>query len=296
MAKQKGHRANKPNDSFGTVNDGGLYRGNYRDEVYVEEDDETTVEAKDPSNEATPEQENEQSFAVAPEESETDYKKRYDDLKRHYDSRLDEWKKEKDELSNTQQVGRESGLSASQLPKTPEELREFQAKYPDVYAIVETISTLRADDKLQEMKSEIQHLKGREKELEVKSAYKELLSTHPDFPALKKDGKFLEWLDKQPTSISDGIYKNNQDARWASRVLDLYKADMGIPKQRKKSRDSDPALGITKASAKNVVSEVSGNKKIWKASEIGKMKSWQFEKLETELDAARSEGRINFNA
>jgi len=71
---------------------------------------------------------------------------------------------------------------------------------------------------------------------------------------------------------------------------------MGISKQRKKSRESDPALGITKASAKNVVSEVSGDKKVWKASEIGKMKPWQFEKLEGELDTARSEGRINYNA
>ena len=47
MAKPKGHRANKPNDSFGTVNDDSLYRGKYREEVYKDEDEEV-VEAEDP--------------------------------------------------------------------------------------------------------------------------------------------------------------------------------------------------------------------------------------------------------
>ena len=185
MAKPRGHRANKPNDSFGTINDDALYRGKYREEVYKDDDEdgETNVEAQDPStDEATPEQENEESFAKAPEESDTDYKKRYDDLKRHYDSKLEEWKREREEIANAQQAGRESGLSTSELPKTPEELREFKQKYPDVYAVVETISSLRADDHVRELKNEIKQLKGKEQELEVKSAYKELLSNHPDFP------------------------------------------------------------------------------------------------------------------
>jgi hypothetical protein len=39
-----------------------------------------------------------------------------------------------------------------------------------------------------------------------------------------------------------------------------------------------------------------GGDRIWKASEIGKMKPWEFEKMEQELDAARIEGRIDFNS
>jgi len=35
--------------------------------------------------------------------------------------------------------------------------------------------------------------------------------------------------------------------------------------------------------------------RVWKASEIGKMKPWEFEKLEKELDEARAEGRIDYN-
>ena len=291
MAKQKGHRANKPNDSFGTINDDNLYRGKYRKEVY--KDEEEAVEAQDPSTkeEATPEQ---QSFAEPREGSETDYKKRYDDLKRHYDTKLDEWKQEREELAKTREAGANSGLASNELPKTPEELEQFKSKYPDVYAIVETVSSLQAQSKLDSLKGEIETLKGREEELTVQSAYKELLTAHPDFPDFKTDEKFLAWLDEQPESISDGIYKNNKNAKWGIRVIDLYKADMGIGKKTRRSKDVDPAAAVTRSTAKDVAGEAQPDKKIWKASDIGRMKPWQFEKLEAEIDAARAEGRIDY--
>ena len=293
MAKPKGHRANKANDSFGTINDDNLYRGKYREEVYQDEDEVATAE--DPSEEeATPEAKD-TSFAEPKEGSETDYKKRYDDLKRHYDTKLDEWKQEREELAQTRKAGEDSGLKASELPKTPEELEAFKAKYPDVYAIVETVSSMQAQNKLESLKGEIETLKGREQELEVQSAYKELLSAHPDFQELKTDEKFLMWLDQQPASIADGIYKNNKDAKWAIRVVDLYKADMGVGKKTRKSKDADPAAVVAKTAAKDVVGEASGEKKIWKASEIGRLKPWEFEKIEKEIDAARAEGRIDYS-
>jgi hypothetical protein len=295
MAKPKGHRANKANDSFGTINDNNLYRGKYRDEVYQDEDEVATVE--DPSEEeATPETKEEASFAQPKEGSDTDYKKRYDDLKRHYDSKLEEWKQEREDLAKAQQAGRDSGLQNSELPRTPEELDQFKAKYPDVYAIVETVSSLQAESKLQTLKQEVETLKGREQDLKVQSAYKELLNAHPDFPDIKTDEQFLVWLDDQPESISNGIYKNNTDSKWAIRVVDLYKADRGIGKKTpKKSRDADPAAVVTRTATKDVTGEAQTDKKIWKASEIGRLKPWEFEKIESEIDAARAEGRIDYS-
>jgi len=295
MAKPKGHRANKANDSFGTVNNQNLYRGKYREEVYQDDDEETMV-AEDPSeNEATPE--GNTSFAEPQEGSDTDYKKRYDDLKRHYDSKLDEWKQEREELANAQQAGRDSGLDMSQLPKTPEDLAKFKQDYPDVYAIVETVSSLQAENRLKDLKDEVETLKGREKKMEVQSAYKELLNAHPDFQNLKTDEKFLTWLDEQPSSIADGIYKNNTDSKWAIRVVDLYKADTGVSiKKRRNASDADPAAVVKTSTVKDVDGESSGDKKIWKASEIGRLKPWQFEKLEAEIDSARAEGRIDYSS
>ena len=296
MAKPKGHRANKPNDSFGTINDDQLYRGKYREEVYTDDDEESTeVEAQDPSQEeATPV--TTEGFAEPKEGSDTDYKKRYDDLKRHYDAKIDEWKREREELEQAQKTGLEQGVALSELPKTPEDLEAFKRKYPDVYDIVETISTMKADSRLQELRQEVESLKGREKELEVQSAYKELLNAHPDFPQLKADEKFISWLEDQPSSIADGIYKNSTDAKWGIRVLDLYKADMGISKTRKKRSDADPAAAVTKTASKDVSGDAGSSKKIWKASDIGKLKPWEFEKIEKEIDAARAEGRIDYKA
>jgi len=296
MAKQKGHRANKANDSFGTINSDTLYRGKYRDEVY-QDDDEDEVKASDPSeDEATPE--DEPTFAKPKEGSDTDYKKRYDDLKRHYDSKLEEFKKEREELLQAQQAGKDSGLKASELPKTPEELERFKAKYPDVYAIVETVSSMQAESRMNDLKKEVESLRGREQELEVKSAYKELTSAHPDFVELKTDERFLAWLDQQPASIADGIYKNNKDAKWAIRVVDLYKLDTGNQGSKpKKTRDADPAAVVGKTAAKDVVGEANphGDKRVWKASEIGKLKAHEFERYEKDIDAARAEGRIDYS-
>lgn len=295
MAKPKGHRANKPNDSFGTINDDKLYRGKYREEVYVEEEDNESLEtapSEEKTEEATQEQD-ETSFAKPRENSDTDYKKRYDDLKKHYDTKLEEWKKEREELSTARQVASNSGVETNEIPETLEELEEFKSKYPDVYRVVERISGMQAETHVKELKEEVETLRGREEELKVRSAYKDLLSAHPDFTELKSSDTFLAWLDSQPESIANGIYKNNTDSKWAIRVVDLYKADKGLGKRTKTKKDADPAAVVSKTSSKDVATNTS-DKKVWKASEIGRMKPWQFEKLEAELDAARAEGRIDY--
>jgi hypothetical protein len=292
MAKQKvrGHRANKPNDSFGTVNDEGLYRGKYRDEVYEDDDDNVEVEAQ----QEEPEEKEATSFVQGSEERDHDYKKRYDDLKRHYDEKVQAFKQREKEMEQAMQ-----SAAASQnitLPKSPEELERFKQEYPDVFDVVETIATLKAQERASGLEQEIEVIREREKELKVQSAYRELMNNHPDFNEIKADEAFLAWLDEQPESISDGIYKNNTDARWASRVLDLYKADQGIStKKRTKSNEAAAAV-IRSPKAKDISSEATGDKKIWKVSQIARMKPHEFEKLESELDAARSEGRIDYNA
>ena len=292
MAKQKvrGHRANKPNDSFGTVNDEGLYRGKYRDEVYEDDDDNVEVEAQ----QEEPEEKEATSFVQGSEERDHDYKKRYDDLKRHYDEKVQAFKQREREMEQAMQ-----SAAASQnitLPKSPEELERFKQEYPDVFDVVETIATLKAQERASGLEQEIEVIREREKELKVQSAYRELMNNHPDFNEIKADEAFLAWLDEQPESISDGIYKNNTDARWASRVLDLYKADQGISTKRRTKSNEAAAAVIRSPKAKDISSEATGDKKIWKVSQIARMKPHEFEKLESELDAARSEGRIDYNA
>ncbi len=296
MAKRvKGHRANKPNDSFGTINDDKLYRGKYREEVDNEEDEENEeeLEAQEDTEEAsaTP-QEAPESFAAQEKEQESpEYKKRYDDLKRHYDKKLKEWQEKEDDYVSRLM----SEKSVPDLdPDAGVDLNTFKEKYPDVYDAITKISSAQSEGRMKNLEDELSTIREREKKLEKQKAYQELLRNHPDFDELKASDEFTEWLQGQPKSISDGVYNNATDAKWASRVVDLYKADTGLTKKSAKPRKkNDAAMSVSKPSAKEVASSA-GDKRIWKASEIGKMKPWEFEKMESELDAARAEGRIDY--
>jgi len=290
MAKQvKGPRANKPNDSFGVINNPSLYKNKYREEVDKDDQDEVEQQielAPEEESEATPKNE---SFATTEKEGESDaYKKRYDDLKRHYDKKLDEWKSERDALEAANKVT-DTGV---QMPTTPEEITEFKQKYPDVYKVVESVASMQAEQKTGDLKEKINSLQQREEDLVVQNAYSELLTAHPDFQDIKTDEKFLEWLDEQPTSIANGIYKNNKDAKWASRVLDLYKIDAGISSKKTTSTNKQSAAEVVKSPKAREISDSNSNKKIWKMEDIARLKSWEFEKFEKEIDQARAEGRI----
>ena len=297
MAKQpvRGVRANKPNDSDGVVNNPSLYRGKYRDDVYKDDEEE---QVQDPTEEvATQEQEQQEETFVSAKKEETapehDYKKRYDDLKRHYDQKIQEFKTEKQELESAMQ---QSNVNVP-LPKTPEELEKFRQEYPDVYDVMETIASEKANQQAQGLQEELKTLRDREKENLVKVAYRELKTLHPDFEEIKTDEKFLQWLEEQPDTISDGVLKNNTNARLAARVIDLYKADMGITtKKQSKKPDVSAAMSVTPPRAKEIKTDQNANKKVWKGSDIAKMKPWEFEKLEADIDLARQEGRIDMNS
>jgi len=294
--KVRGHRANKPNDSFGTVNSKTLYRGEYRDKVYEDEEENNDTEDQqvDPSSEATQQSEESDSFVEDKRTDEShDYKKRYDDLKRHYDEKVNEFKQEiatLKELTQQKVVSMPQGVAA---PRTQEELEEFKERHPEIYEMVQAVSTMQTEAQVSELRNELGTIKEREKQLEKQKAYEELLRLQPDFDTLKANKDFLSWLEEQPASISDGIYKNNTDARWAARVVDLYKADKGL--NQKKTKSSSAAEAVTRTPAREVKTNATDGKRVWKASQIAKMKPWEFEKNEAELDAARAEGRIDYN-
>ena len=249
------------------------------------------LDKDDPEPEVKTEEEeqSEQSFlSNKPKPVEHDFKKRYDDLKTHYDNKLNSWKQEKETL--------EAQAKATQAEpanlKSSEELDNFKDEYPDVYGVVETVSKKQADSRVSKLESEIQGLKQKEQDLVRDGAQTELLSVHPDFLDIKDTDEFNAWLSDQPTSISDGITKNGTDAKWAVRVLDLYKSDAGKASTTSKPDLKSAAQAVTKTKPVQY-SAKAGNKKIWKQSEIRKLKPGEFEILEKEIDLAAKEGRIS---
>ena len=63
---------------------------------------------------------------------------------------------------------------------------------------------------------------------------------------------------------------------------------------RSKSKAS-AADSVTTRKSREVNVEANGGEKIWKASEIGRLKPHEFEAIEAELDKAKAEGRIDLN-
>jgi|TARA_R100000306_G_C4374701_1_gene141441 hypothetical protein len=224
-----------------------------------------------------------------------DYKKRYDDLKRHYDTKLNEWKQNREILEAKVKMTQQPTPRIEELPKTAEELENFRSQYPDVYDVVETISSLKANDRIQEVEERLENLKEKEVEAERATAEKQLLSMHPDFEDLKTDENFITWLEEQPTSISDGVYHNNTDVRWAARVIDLYKADVGQTTTKSRSgskRNKRAAEAVTRTASNRGLDTIGSDKKIWTVDEISRLKPWEFEKFEKDIDAASREGRV----
>ena len=248
---------------------------------------------EDTPQEATPQ---ETGFMNNETQPTHDYKKRYDDLKSHYDRKQNENKQKLEELEAKSRLAEKSKITANYIPpKSDEDLKQFKKKYPDVYDVVETISQKQALQQTEALQEEVKSLRKREEDLVVQGAYRELLNAHKDFSELKDSPEFIDWLNTQPSSISDGVTKNSKDSKWAIRVVDLYKADNGLSKSRPNSTTS-AAQSVTRTKAKSV--NVSGNsgKKIWKTSEIQKMNPNVYEKFEEEIDIAFKEGRVDTRA
>jgi len=242
--------------------------------------DETETVAKEDTEKATPQETT--SFLSSEKQTtqqEHDFKKRYDDLKTHYDRKVNEWKEKEKTLT---------AKPTYAAPKSAEELEKFKAQYPDIYDVVESISHLQADKRVGDIENRLGDLREQEVELTKQNAFKELSTLHPDFSELKESENFTKWLNEQPESISDGIYKNNTNAKWAARIIDLYKADHNL--QNKQKTRPNAAEAVTRTKRGSIATD--DGKRIWSVSEIAKLKPQQFAQYEKEIDQARREGRI----
>ena len=293
MAQAKAKEA-EIQDKQNVVDDGHstMYQNSYRKDLDKEIED--PRQAVEDTLEATPQQ----TGFIGNNETQPnhDYKKRYDDLKSHYDRKQNENKQKLEELeAKTRLAEKNKAMADYTPPKSDEDLEQFKKKYPDVYDVVETISQKQASRQVESLQEEVKTLRKREEDLVVQNAYRELVNAHQDFNELKDSQEFIDWLNTQPSSISDGVTKNSKDSKWAIRVVDLYKADNGVSKS-KPNFNTSAAQSVTRTKAKSVNTSGNSDKKVWKQSEIQKMNSRTYEKFEKEIDIAFREGRVDTRA
>ena len=256
------------------------YQNKYKRDLKKEETEDTATVSKDTSSEeeATPDEER----PVNAEEKV--FKKRYDDLKRHYDSTVNKHKEDVEKLKRQL----EENADKINLPKTKEEVDAWKAKYPDVYDIIETIAYTKADEKSKKLQNDLKELETQQASVQRDKAEVELAKLHPDFNDIREDEKFHEWVAKQDSTIQSWLYDNTSNAKLAARAIDLYKMDTGYGK-KKTNKSLEASKSVTSTSKREVDTS---NKKMWKISEIAKLRPQQFAKYEKDIDLARKEGRI----
>jgi len=239
----------------------------------------------------------EQKGEVEPEEVEEEptnaeeksFKKRYGDLRRHSQKQLQE---HVEKINALQSQLEQSTKQEIKLPKSDEDIEAWAKDYPDVAAIVETIAIKKAKEQSSGLEARVKEIDEMREKANRDRAEVELMTAHPDFADIRDSDEFHEWAEEQPKSIQDALYENDNDARAASRAIDLYKADKGI-KTKKSSSGKDAAKAVSKT---NTRSEPSGEDAgMVKESVVQKMSAQQYEKNADKIMEAIRSGKFVYD-
>ena len=215
---------------------------------------------------------------------EESYKKRYQDIQRHIQTVRDQ---KDQELANVKKQLDDATRKQIRFPKTDAEVEAWSNRYPDVAKIVDTIARKRANEVLAEGEKRLEQVEKFERTLNKQSAEQQLVQLHPDFAQIRQDPKFHEWVSMQPSAMQDSVYKNNTDATWAARTIDLYKADMG---KRKTTKTAAQAVGRTSSSA-----PTTGGKSTFSESMVQQMSDREYEANEEAINASISSGTFSYD-
>jgi len=264
--------------------------------------DEESTEDKPSSEEPKAEPVQAESNTKQEEESQTEaqeqgltaeeknFKKRYGDLRRHSQKKEEEFHAKIAALEAKLDKAVKQELV---LPKTDEELDAWAKQYPDVAGIIESIAEKKARSATSELDSKMAEYEELRYTAKREKAEAELVGMHPDFIQIREDDKFHNWAKEQPKWVQDALYENQDDAKSVSRVLDLYKTDMGITD--KKNVDSSKAAASSVKTRNAVKAEPDEASKYVKESEVAAMSIKEYEKRQEEILDAQRNGRFIYD-
>ena len=238
----------------------------------------------------------EQDTAAEPEEAEPisaeekTFKKRYSDLRRHQQQQAEEFKKEIEALKSQLSQATQKEMK---LPKSDEDIEQWAADYPDVAAIVETIAMKKAREQSTALEERMKAIDELQTNATKEKAEVELMRIHPDFGEIRDSDEFHEWADEQPKWVQDALYDNDNDARSAARAIDLYKADMGIDKEKPKS-NKDAAKSVSTKNSRSKPQEQESTTYL-KESQVQKMSAQEYEKRSDEIMEAIRSGKFIYD-
>ena len=217
------------------------------------------------------------------------FKKRYGDLRRHLADKEKSFADQIDQLKNQLDLATKNELV---LPKSDEDIDAWAKKYPDVASIVETIATKKARETSQDLDKRVKEIYNLIESSKIEKAESELLALHPDFNEIREQDEFHDWAEKQPKWIQDALYENSTDAKAASRVIDLYKADKGI--STKSNVDLSAAKAVTPKRGRSTP-QADATASYLKESVVNKMSTREYEKNQDKIMEAIRTGQFVYD-
>jgi len=228
--------------------------------------------------------------AVPDTAEERSYKKRYADLRRGSQKAKEDLE---DRINKLETQLKQSTQQEMRLPKSDEDIDAWANQYPDVAAIVETIAIKKAREQQSGLEDKVKEIDAMRETASRERAEVELLKVHPDFDEIRDSDEFHEWAEEQPKWVQDALYENDNDARSASRAIDLYKADMNIS-TKKPSNNKDAAKSVNTRNSRTKPDATSNNNKM-SESTVNKMSSKEYEKHQDEIMEAIRGGNFIYD-
>ena len=217
------------------------------------------------------------------------FKKRYSDLRRHQQKQTEELKTEINALKSQLE---QSTKKQIKLPKSDEDIDTWAKEYPDVAAIVETIAMKKAAEQSASLEQRVKALDDMQQDVSKQRAETELLQMHPDFDDIRNDDDFHTWAEEQPKWIQDALYENDNDARSASRAIDLYKADRSITTKKTNNRDAAKSVSTKGKRNKPVENESSS---FLRESDVQRMTAKEYENKSDEIMEAIRQNKFVYD-
>ena len=250
----------------------------------TQEEDQEEATTSYRENEAKPAETETREVEATLSKEEESFKKRYGDLRRHMQEKEQEYKIKFEQL---QQQLDKAAKNELVLPKGEADIAAWAKKYPDVAAIVEAIADKKATERSSDIDNRLKEIEELRTQAKKDKAEAELMSLHPDFTQIRSDDAFHDWAESQPKWVQDALYENVDDAKSVARVIDLYKADMGITKQKTTSSDKAAASSVN-ARSRNTP-EADDSKAFFRESQVNKMSTKDYEKnADAIMEAIRS--------
>ena len=228
--------------------------------------------------------------AVPDTAEERSYKKRYADLRRGSQKAKEDLE---ERINKLETQLKKSTQQEMRLPKSDQDIDSWAKQYPDVAAIVETIAIKKAREQQAGLEDKVKEIDAMRETASRERAEVELLKVHPDFDEIRDSDDFHNWAEEQPKWVQDALYENDNDARSASRAIDLYKADMNIS-TKKPSNEKDAAKSVNTRNSRTKPDATSNNNKM-SESTVNKMSSKEYEKHQDEIMEAIRGGNFIYD-